>query len=451
MPDALVPYFPDHMTLLRFFNPRGALDGTEPSPLVREGLSFLLFFSFFSRAAVTRSRGSVLACLFAVGAAAGCVSQGAARNDASPSGAAGSAGDAAPAVDATDALAPDSGAGDGGGLRPCAPPADPAQPYPTLAATGCMDSDAIARFVSSAYGYEVNSPLWSDQADKARAFVLPPGGKIHVVNCAAEPAACLDAADDGKWVFPAGTIFLKSFGFDGKLVETRLLVALSDGTWVGYSYQWNEGQTSAALVASAGASVSFNTGGRTVDWTYPGRRDCTECHTRSAGWTLGPETAQMNRTLVTAALGSGNQIDKLAAAGLFDSAPGKPFKAALVTPYAGQLGAPPASATVTERARSYLHANCAFCHRPDGEFNSVDLRYDTAFKNTGLCNAVPAKGTQGVANATNLTPRHPELSTTWLRMSTLGKGRMPPLASAVVDQDALDLVSGWINDIQTCP
>lgn len=314
-----------------------------------------------------------------------------------------------------------------------------------------MDSVAVTHFASSAHGYEVNSPLWSDGADKERAFVLPPGGKIHVVDCAAEPDHCLDAADDGKWVFPAGTTFLKNFGFDNKVVETRLLVALSNGTWVGYSYQWNETQTDATLVASAGASVSFNTGNRTVDWTYPGRRDCTECHTRSASWTLGTETAQMNRVPVTAGLGSGNQIDAFAAQGLFDKAPASPYKPALVTPNAGQLGGPPASATVTERARSYLHANCAFCHRPDGEFSSVDLRYDTAFRDTGLCNVVPAKGTQGVQGATNLTPGHPELSTIWLRMQTLGKGRMPPLASAVADQQALDLVSDWIDGVQACP
>lgn len=333
----------------------------------------------------------------------------------------------------------------------CAPPADPTQPYATLAATGCMDTVAVTHFASSAHGYEVNSPLWSDGADKERAFVLPPGGKIHVVDCAAEPSRCLDAADDGKWVFPAGTTLLKSFGFDGKVVETRLLVALTNGTWVGYSYQWNENQTAATLVASAGASVSFNTGNRTVDWTYPGQRDCTECHTRSATWTLGTETAQMNRVPVTSGLGSANQIDKFAALDLFDKAPATPYKAALVMPTAGQLGAPPASATVTQRARSYLHANCAFCHRPDGEFGSVDLRYDTAFQDTGLCNVIPAKGTQGVQNATNLAPGHPELSTIWLRMQTLGKGRMPPLASAVVDQPALDLVSDWIDSVLACP
>jgi hypothetical protein len=159
----------------------------------------------------------------------------------------------------------------------------------------------------------------------------------------------------------------------------------------------------------------------------------------------------MNRVPVAAALGNGNQIDKLAAAGLFDNAPAAPYKAPLVTPYPGQLGSPATSATVTQRARSYLHANCAFCHRPDGEFSSVDLRYDTALQNTGLCNVVPVKGTQGVQNATNLTPGHPDLSTLWLRMQTLGKGRMPPLASAVADQQALDVVSDWIKALAACP
>jgi len=448
MPGALLPAHLGEVMPLRFLDRCRGRDVTRLGPLVRVRRCFcLFFFFFFFPARVCRWRMAAIACALAAATVGGCTSHGATQNDASSEGGGGSGGDDASAADAP---APDAGSGDGG-LWPCAPPADPTQPHPTLAATGCMDTVAITRFASGAYGYEINSPLWSDLADKERAFVLPPGSGIHVANCAAQSNGCLDAADDGKWVFPAGTTLLKSFGFDGKLVETRLLVALPDGTWVGYSYQWNEGQTGATLVASAGASASFNTGSRTVDWTYPGRRDCTECHTRSAGWTLGLETAQMNRVPVTAALGTGNQIDKLAAAGLFDSAPAKPYKAALVTPYPGQLGGPPASATATERARSYLHANCAFCHRPDGQFNSVDLRYGAAFDRTGLCNVVPAKGTQGVENATNLTPGHPELSTLWLRMATLDKGRMPPLASAVVDEDALDVVTAWINGIPACP
>ena len=38
------------------------------------------------------------------------------------------------------------------------------------------------------------------------------------------PSARRARADDGKWVFPVGTVMVKSFLFDGKLVETRLFV-----------------------------------------------------------------------------------------------------------------------------------------------------------------------------------------------------------------------------------
>ena len=76
--------------------------------------------------------------------------------------------------------------------------------------------------------YEVNSPLWSDSATKTRAFVLPAGGKIHVKNCTTNPTECPQgAADDGKWVFPVGTVMIKNFMFDGKLVETRLFMHLT--------------------------------------------------------------------------------------------------------------------------------------------------------------------------------------------------------------------------------
>ncbi len=69
-------------------------------------------------------------------------------------------------------------------------------------------------------------------------------------------------ADDGKWLFPVGTVMLKSFGFDGKVVETRLFVHFDHRTWVGYSYPWNEAQTEATIVPSAGHGLTFNTGTR---------------------------------------------------------------------------------------------------------------------------------------------------------------------------------------------
>ena len=77
------------------------------------------------------------------------------------------------------------------------------------------------------------------------------------------------AADDGKWVLPVGTVMVKSFLFDGKLVETRLFVHFDAATWVGYSYQWDEAQTDATIVADAASRSCSTPGTRTVDWHLP--------------------------------------------------------------------------------------------------------------------------------------------------------------------------------------
>jgi uncharacterized repeat protein (TIGR03806 family) len=337
----------------------------------------------------------------------------------------------------------------------CAPPADPLKPIAKLSQTGCVVPTAPTQLAAIVLPYEVNSPLWSDNADKMRGMVIPTGKKIHVKDCAAAPAECPKGAqDNGKWVMPVGTVMVKSFLFDGKFVETRLLVHPDDTTWNGYSYQWNETQTEATVVPAdedaslnnMRAKVSFNTGKRTVDWIFPYRFDCTICHTKPAGGTLGPETRQMNRLV-----GGMNQIDRWNAMSLFETAPKS--VPALVLPYDGQLGT--ASGTVEQRARSYLHANCAYCHRPDGEaVDWLDFRLDTALKDTGACGLAPMKGDVGVAGALNLKPGKPMESAMWLRMNappSAGKTRMPQIATYIVDAQGLKLIGDWITSIAACP
>ena len=254
---------------------------------------------------------------------------------------------------------------------------------------------------------------------------------------------------------PVGTVMIKSFSFDGKLIETRLLVHADATTWNGYSYQWNEAQTEATIVPpdedpslnNMRAKVSFNTGTRTViSWTFPYRFDCNGCHTMQAGGTLGPETRQMNRTVAGA---TKNQIDARKTLGLFEgTGPATPYQAALVLPYDGQLGTVPAGATAEARARSYLHANCAYCHRPDGDFPNLDFRVDTTFKNMGACGVTPAKGNVGVDGALILKPGKPMESAIWLRMHAPfmnDKTRMPELATYVLDDLGLGVISDWIT------
>lgn len=188
-------------------------------------------------------------------------------------------------------------------------------------------------------------------------MVIPAGAKIHVKDCARNPAeccvmdldnpgVCLPPADDGKWDFPVGTVMVKNFMFADtqvgmKFLETRLFVRFDDKTWVGYGYRWNEAQTEATIVGEDGENVMFTvaaqTGAQTVAWRYPSRKECMLCHTATkpaGGSVLGPETIQMNRMVA----GGMNQIDRLAALGLFDTPPPKPFKAALVAPYTGPEG-----------------------------------------------------------------------------------------------------------------
>jgi uncharacterized repeat protein (TIGR03806 family) len=297
-----------------------------------------------------------------------------------------------------------------------------------------MDAEHPTQFASIATAYEVNSPLWSDSADKQRALRLPEGGKILV-------------EDWGKWEFPVGTVLLKSFSFDGKLVETRLFLRANTETWVGYSYQWDEAQTHATIVPDERRTVSFATGQRSVEWTYPSRIDCMKCHNANGGSSLGLETAQLNREVR-----GKNQLDAFAAAGLFYNAPVKPNLAALVTPYESQAGDPPASASLDDRARSYLQANCAFCHLPGADFPSLDLRLGVALADTHACGTTPAKGDVGVTGATNLTPGKPEESVLWLRMAaTPGNGRMPQIGTQRVDEAGVKLIGDWIRSIKSCP
>ena len=348
---------------------------------------------------------------------------------------------------------PGTDAGTSDGAAPvvgnCSPPDDIYSPIQSLINTGCVDPKDPTKPTSRAVTYEVNSPLWSDGADKTRAFVLPTGQKIKV------------DATTGKWVFPVGTVTIKNFLFDGKVVETRLFMHADADHWVGYAYKWNgREQTDATVVATEGADVMFDTGKRTVHWYYPSQQDCLKCHNEVAGGTLGPDNAQMYRTVAGHAK---NQFDEFQDMGLFEAPPVAPkANEVLVTPYTSQLGSPPASATLEQKARSYLQANCAHCHQPnDGfimsPFPNFDLRYKTALKDAKICNAQVAKGMVPGSNSTTiLVPGKPMDSILWLRMNaayadTGTMVRMPQIASHVVDTAGVQLIGDWITSIPSCP
>src|SRR6185437_2178795 len=93
-----------------------------------------------------------------------------------------------------------------------------------------------------------------------------------------------------------------------------------------------------------------------------------------------------------------------------------------------------ASASLDARARSYLHANCAHCHMKWGGGNALfQLPFGLALDATGTLDTQPQHSDLGVPGARVLVPGDPDRSLLWLRINKLGRGRMPHIASSVID------------------
>jgi len=305
-----------------------------------------------------------------------------------------------------------------------------ADPVPSsLADTGCVDASDPSAPASGLIPYAVNAPFWSDGAVKDRYFAIP-DGKTIARNSA------------GDFNFPAGSVILKSFRLGGQLIETRLLMRHPDGVWAGYTYEWNSAQTAATRVIGG---KTRQVGGQT--WIYPSEGECMQCHTAVAGFSLGPEISQLNGLLTYASTGrTANQLATLEHIDVFTALlPGEPATLpALVDP------ADPGE-SLTNRARAYLHTNCAQCHRPGGPTPSaMDLRSTAALSAMNICDTVPQSGDLGIANARLVAPGEAARSVLVERMNRRDANGMPPIGSGVVDGGGVALLSNWINSLNGC-
>ena len=199
-------------------------------------------------------------------------------------------------------------------------------------------------------------------------------------------------------------------------------------------YEWNNSQTDATLLpGSKNKIISGQT------YRFPSRSECLQCHTSIAGRSLGLETAQLNRSFTYPSTGiAANQIDTLAHIGLFDSN----LKSARDLP---KLAEPFGTEPIDRRAKSYLHANCAMCHQPDGPGQGPeDFRFSTAGEEMGTVMEIPTQGDLGITGAVLLFPGHPEKSIISTRIHSLDLSRMPPLATNIVDKAGAKLIDNWI-------
>jgi mono/diheme cytochrome c family protein len=99
-----------------------------------------------------------------------------------------------------------------------------------------------------------------------------------------------------------------------------------------------------------------------------------------------------------------------------------------------------------KRVRSYLHSNCASCHVWAGGGNSMmELSYGAELEKMNVVRQKPKHDTFGKTDALLVAPGDPERSVLLQRLIRRGPGQMPPLATNVVDEQAVDLIRDWIK------
>jgi len=318
--------------------------------------------------------------------------------------------------------------------------ADPLTGPPAhLSETGCFDATDAKTPAAALVPFEPTAQLFSDNATKRRWLALPDGASIGLLP-------------DGDVEMPNGSVLVKEFSIEGKRVETRFLVrGDSDGRWAGYSYRWNSDESDADLVAGDGATEPVGSGSQV--WTFPSREQCFQCHTNVANVALGPELSQLNRTIEYPATGrAANQLETLWSIGMLDV----PATGTDVTTIPKLAALDDPSRNIEERAKSYLHANCSFCHRPEGPtFTPADLRFTTSLANASICDQLPTIDDLAghiPSDPRLFAPGAPERSVLWVRMTTTEGGiRMPPIARSVTPTVPSQLISDWITARTSCP
>lgn len=329
-----------------------------------------------------------------------------------------------------------------GAFLPVKPAAPAFMPPMQLSAYGFFEGElAQQQPAEGVMPYALNTPLFSDYAQKLRFIRLPEGTQATFRARAV-------------FEFPVGTQIAKTFFYPKdarkpekgrQLMETRVLVHEASG-WKAYPYIWNEAQTDAFLeVAGGRMDVKWiNAQGKKqkVDYVVPNSNECKACHSHDGAFTpIGPSARQLNGNF-TYEEGTENQLLKWQQAGLLEGLP--PLRevdklAVWDDPTTGSLDA---------RARAWLDINCAHCHNPHGPANTSGLSldaYETDPAALGV-NKAPVAAGRGAGDLNyDIVPGKPEASILLYRIASTEPGvSMPEIGRSQVHEEGVALIREWI-------
>jgi hypothetical protein len=308
--------------------------------------------------------------------------------------------------------------------------------------------------------YVPDPPLWSDGMEKQRFLVLPAGMKI-------------DNTDRKMWVFPEGTIFIKTFfddtgpGGQKKPIETRFI--RKKNVYEFYNYKWNADGADATLLLDAdngiggdinadenvpitikhmsdGKMLTVN-GGMPFMHTLPSRQACGNCHEENAMHAqtiIGFDELRLN-----------SKFPKTAAKTQLEDFGGDPKTSVFTMPI------PTAPATITDadprllRIKRFVFGNCVHCHSlGSGVF---DMRPEVFVANT-VNKPTNAQSVEPPAGWMRIKPGFPGQSVIYVQsqrtmIPTMVGGKpvklrpMPPVgvADVAAEQEFLTDLAAWIT------
>jgi len=272
----------------------------------------------------------------------------------------------------------------------------PTEPLPaTLGELGIGATTAPDAMIA----YAPTWPFWSSGSAKTRFVFLP---------------APIDASAPDAWQFATGTMFVKTFAYDDRPIETRVL-RLLDAGWTYDLYRWLDDGSDAMLV-ELGTQVEVPIDDTRVH-TIPGRLDCRTCHESAPSPVLGFNELQLDdATLAT--------LGVIASARIPDPDP------------------------TTHAVLGLFQGNCVHCHHGGGGPNaSFDLRYPVALANT-IDHPTESSGS---APGIRVKPGDPDHSILYLAYARDPANpdvkAMPPLGIDRGDATGLTLLRDWIEGL----
>ena len=304
--------------------------------------------------------------------------------------------------------------------------------------------------------YDLKSALFTDYAHKFRTVYVPDG---------AAPAASLA---DGGFDLPVGSILSKTFYYPRedagllksrdesedftstglavdkiRLIETRLLVHTSSG-WIGLPYVWNQAGTEALLeVTGAQLDLAFADTGEAFSYVVPDFNQCQGCHIENlTAGTMAPvgfKSHHIDKSYDYLHQAQ-NQLGHMVEIGMIESAN---------VAVEGVVDWQDATASLENRARSYLDINCGHCHNPVGPADTSGMFLSRVTEQPirlGFCKPPVAAGQGTGGRPVGIHPGEPENSILLYRMSSLDLGAMmPELGRSLVHEEGVALIEEWIR------